>query len=136
MHSPNFKMTVLAAKVVAALAFVLAAPQFLLAQYDISTIAGGGPNGLAALSSSIGYPSAIAFDSTGNAYIADIHSSRILEVSVAGTVTVVAGNGAHGYSGDGGLATSATLGEYGPEGVAVDSSGNIFIADTENCANS
>ncbi len=129
MHSPNLNMTVLAAKVVAALALVLVAPQFLLAQYDISTIAGGGPNGLAALSSSIGHPGAIAFDSTGNAYIADIYSNRILEVSM-GTVTVVAGNGASGDSGDGGPATSATL--DGPEGVAVDGSGNIFIADTGN----
>ena len=131
MRSPNLKKTVLAAKVVAALAFVLAAPQFMLAQYDISTLAGGGPNGLAALSSSIGYPAAIAFDSAGNAYIADTWSSRVLEVSVTtGNVTVVAGNGGRGYSGDGGLATSATLDE--PGSVAVDSSGNIFIADTGN----
>lgn len=127
MRSPMFRTAVFPATV---LAFALLTPHFLLAQYDINTIAGGGPNGLAALSSSIGFPGNIAFDSAGNAYIADIYSSRILEVSATGTVTVVAGNGTHGYSGDGGLATSATL--DGPEGVAVDSSGNIFIADTGN----
>ncbi|MGA9529721.1 MAG: hypothetical protein WBS24_16530 [Terriglobales bacterium] len=130
MRSSNFKTAVLA-EVLAALAFVVVAPQFLQAQYNIGTIAGGGPNGLAALSSSIGYADAIAFDSAGNAYIADSWSSRVLEVSAStGNVTVVAGNGAHGYSGDGGPATSATL--DGPEGVAVDGSGNIFIADTGN----
>ena len=53
-------------------------------------------------------------------------------MDTTGTLTVVAGNGTHGYSGDGGPATSAALGIFGPEGVAVDGSGNIFIADTDN----
>jgi len=105
-------------------------PYTAVAQYSISTIAGGGPNTLPALQSSVGYSESIAFDSAGNSYIADSYGSQILKVSTAGTVTVAAGNGTLGYSGDGGPATSAAL--YQPEGVFVDGSGNIFIADTEN----
>ena len=131
MRSPNLKMPVFAAKVVV-LAFVIVVPQLLLAQYDISTIAGGGPgtSGVAELSASIGYPGSIAFDTAGNAYIADIYSSRILKVSTTGSVTVVAGNDTPGYSGDGALAINAALDH--PIAVAVDSADNIFIADTGN----
>jgi sugar lactone lactonase YvrE len=112
-------------------AIALCAPEVSVGQYSIDSIAGGGPNNLPALQASIGYPESIAFDSAGNAYIAESgYSSQILKVSAAGTVTIVAGNGTPGYSGDGGPATSAAL--YRPEGVFVDGSGNIFIADTEN----
>jgi len=111
-----------------AISLLLSPPAF--AQYTITTVAGGGPNGLAALSSSIGYPASVVIDGSGNTYIADSWSSRILKVSSAGTVTIVAGNGSQGYSGDGGAATSASLDS--PIGVAVDSSGDIFIADTGN----
>jgi len=113
-----------------ALALVLFAPHALLAQYSISTVAGGGPNHLIALNTSIGYPGGIALDSAGNAYIADSHSSHIFKIDATNNLTVVAGNGTRGYAGDGGAATSATL--NGPEGVFVDASGNIFIADTQN----
>lgn len=112
-------------------AVALVAPQVSLGQYAITSIAGGGPNNLPALSSSIGYPVGVAFDGSGNAYIADSYfSSQILKVSSSGTVTVVAGNGTFGYAGDGGPAASATLNQ--PHGVFIDSHGNIFIADTEN----
>jgi sugar lactone lactonase YvrE len=115
------------------LAIALCAPQLLFAQYAINTIAGGGPNNLPAAKSSLGYPVGVALDSAGNVYIAESYlSSQILEVSTTGTVTVVAGNGTSGYSGDGGPATSAALNQ--PEGVFIDKSGNIFIADTNNCA--
>jgi trimeric autotransporter adhesin len=128
MPSPN-KL----AAICIAVAVVLCAPQFSLAQYSINSIAGGGPNNIAALSASIGYAESVAFDSAGNAYIANSYgyANQIIEVSSAGIVTVVAGNGTFGgYSGDGGPATSAALNQ--PEGVFVDGSGNIFIADTEN----
>ena len=109
---------------------VLFTPQALLAQYAISTVAGGGPINLTALKASVGDPVGIAFDSAGNAYIADSYSSHIFKVDTANNLTVVAGNGTVGYSGDGGPATSAALNH--PEGVFVDGSGNIFIADTDN----
>ena len=119
-------------------ALLLAAPAALHAQYAINVVAGGGPNGLPALSSSIGFPGGIARDAlTGNIYVADADSSRIFKIDVSGTpaVTVFAGNGSGsagegGYSGDGGPATLAQLGR--PDGVAVDASGNVFIADTDN----
>jgi trimeric autotransporter adhesin len=120
----------LPARVSVALALVLFMPQVLLAQYAISAVAGGGPDNLTALSSSIGYPGSIARDAAGNTYIADRYSSHIFKVDTTGTLTVVAGNGTLGYFGDGGLATSAAL--NGPEGVFVDAAGNIFIADTDN----
>src|SRR5271155_2675582 len=112
------------------LAVLLFTPQPLLAQYAVSTVAGGGPNNLAALSVSIGYPGSIALDATGNTFIADSYSSHILKVDTTGTLTVAAGNGTVGYTGDGGPATSAALNH--PEGVFVDTAGNIFIADTDN----
>jgi trimeric autotransporter adhesin len=101
----------------------------------ISTVAGngtlgysgdGGPATHAALSD----PWAVAVDGAGNLYIADTYNQRIRKVSPAGIISTVAGNGAAGYSGDGGPATSAQL--YFPEGVAVDGAGNLYIADTNN----
>lgn len=95
----------------------------------ISTLAGGGPNNLPATSSSIGYPWATAVDPiTGNTYISDSLSNRIFIVNKgSGTLTVFAGNSVAAYSGDGGSPTAATL--SGPRGIAVDGSGNLYIAD-------
>ncbi len=112
------------------LTVTLCMPQYAAGQYAISTIAGGGPNNLPALQSSIGFAGSVAQDSAGNLYISDSYSSQVFKVSTAGTLTVVAGNGTIGYSGDGGLATNAQFSM--PEGVAIDGSGNIFIADTGN----
>jgi uncharacterized protein (TIGR03437 family) len=76
----------------------------------------------------------LAVDGGGNLYIADIGDSRIRKVDTAGNISTVAGNsqtlGLGGFSGDGGPATSAALNS--PEGVTVDSAGNIYIADTGN----
>ena len=69
----------------------------------------------------------LALDSTGNLYIADRAANRIREVNTSGIIGTVAGNGIAGYSGDGGLATSAELNL--PYGVAVDSAGNLYIAE-------
>lgn len=72
----------------------------------------------------------IALDTDGNLYIADTDNHRIRKLTPAGGITTVAGTGSPGYSGDGGAATSAELNK--PRGIAVDSSGNIYIADTDN----
>ena len=69
----------------------------------------------------------IAFDPTGNLYVADTGNFRVRKISPAGVITTIAGNGNAGYSGDGGLATEAMLG--GPSGVAADGAGNVYIAD-------
>jgi trimeric autotransporter adhesin len=99
-------------------------------QYSITSIAGGGPMNVTALSASIGYAGSIARDAAGNSYIADSYSSHIFKVDLTGNLIVLAGNGTLGYSGDGGPATSAALNR--PQGVAVDATGNVFIADTDN----
>jgi hypothetical protein len=75
-------------------------------------------------------PSALAFDSGGNLYFAETGSHVIRRFTPAGVLTIVAGTGTQGFSGDGGLATSAYLDS--PQGLALDSSGNLYIADTHN----
>jgi uncharacterized protein (TIGR03437 family) len=75
-------------------------------------------------------PYGVAVDGAGNVYIADSENNRIRKVSSAGIITTVAGDGTRGFSGDGGPATSAQL--YAPWGVAVDTAGNLFIADYQN----
>ena len=72
----------------------------------------------------------IAVASSGNIYISDMSNNRIREVNTSGVLSTVVGNGTEGYSGDGGAATSAE--HYLPWSVAVDSSGNIYIGDTNN----
>jgi sugar lactone lactonase YvrE len=74
--------------------------------------------------------SGVAVDSRGNLFIADTGNSRIRKISPDGIITTVAGNGTAGFSGDSGPATAAQLNQ--PYGIAVDESGNLFIADTGN----
>jgi sugar lactone lactonase YvrE len=95
----------------------------------ISTVAGGGPNNIPALAAGVS-PSAVAIDSSGNLFIASQNQNRIFKVGTSGQLTVIAGDGNSGFSGDGGPATSAQLAF--PAGLASDSSGNLYIADTEN----
>ena len=96
-----------------------------------SGTAGFGGDGGAAASAQLNLPVGVAVDSSGNLYIADFGNSRVRKVSASGaTIGTVAGNGSAGYSGDGGPAVKAQL--TGPQGVAVDSAGNLYIADTGN----
>ena len=103
------------------------------AQDVISTVVGGGPNGIPAVNANLYNPYTEAVDASGNLYVADQQLNRIFKISTAGTLTVVAGNGTAGYSGDGGAAVSAEL--NGPWGVAVDTAtpANVYIGDTSNC---
>ena len=100
----------------------------------ITTVAGNGTSGFtgdggSATGASLNFPAGVALDSAGNLYIADQGNNRIRKVS-NGTITTVAGNGNAGFSGDGGPATSASLNS--PAGVAVDPTGNLYIADFAN----
>ncbi len=101
----------------------------------ISTVAGNGTGGYSgdggpATSAMLDGPSGVAVDAAGNLFIADQWNHRVRKVTPGGVISTVAGNGTGGYSGDGGPATSAEL--YYPEGVAVDTAGNLFIADSDN----
>ena len=103
---------------------------------DIATVAGGGTGGDGGLATSatLALPWDVAEDAAGNLYIVDQGNNRIRKVTnptnSSATITTVAGNGSAGYSGDGGLATAATL--NGPSGIAFDASGNMYIADSNN----
>ena len=70
----------------------------------------------------------MAVDAAGNLYIADTGNMRIRKVDTNGIITTIAGVGTLGFSGDGGPANQAQIGR--PAGVAVDFSGNIYIADS------
>ena len=92
--------------------------------------AGPGPgDGGPATSAQLRTPIGVAVDSGGNLYIADLGNFRIRKVSPGGTISTVAGNGTFGFSGDGGPATSAQL---SAEGIALDQTGNLYIADISN----
>ena len=93
---------------------------------NIQTIVGG-----IATIGQLSHPAAIAVDANGNLYIADTNNRRIVFFQVASsTFTVLAGNELIGFSGDNGPALQATL--FDPQGIAVDSHGNVYIADTLN----
>src|SRR5271157_881026 len=83
-----------------------------------------------ALNAPLGNLGGVAVDAQGNVYATDFGNNIVVRISPSGVLTVVAGNGIAGFSGDGGSATSASLNQ--PQGVAVDSAGNVYIADTSN----
>ena len=91
-----------------------------------------GDGGSASGSAELGHPEDLTLDGAGNVYIADTANGVIRKVDRNGTIATVAGNNglAGGFSGDGGPATSAAL--HGPNGIALDSAGNLYIADTNN----
>ncbi len=111
----------------------------------VTTVAGNGipgffGDGAAATSAELSFADAVAVDNSGNLYIADIGNQRIREVFANGTITTIAGNGAPGYSGDGGVATQAEL--YDPAALFVVSclktvcngltNGTVYVADEDN----
>ena len=101
----------------------------------ITTIAGTGERGFSgdggpAAEAQFAYPSGLALDGSGNLYVADSGNSRIRRIDAEGVITTIAGTGERGFSGDGGPATEAQL-AY-PGGLAVDGSGNLYVADSGN----
>ena len=98
--------------------------------YTISTFAGGGlPVNIPGTSASLYGPESVAVDKAGNIFFTDLHDVLRLDAAT-GVLTLVAGNGTPGFSGDNGPATSAQL-SY-PSGVAVDAAGNLYIVDQQN----
>src|SRR5205823_2706863 len=101
----------------------------------VTTVAGTGVSGFSgdggsATSARLSLPVDVVLDSAGNLYIVDSQNNRIRRVNTSGVISTFAGTGASGSSGDGGPATSAHLNT--PEGIGIDASGNIYIADTGN----
>ncbi len=101
----------------------------------ISTVAGDGyltaiGDGALATSAVLYQPSAVALDSSGDLFISDTRTERVRIVLTSGTIMTLAGNGTAGYKTDGVAATAAELNS--PTGLAMDSSNNLFVADTNN----
>jgi sugar lactone lactonase YvrE len=102
----------------------------------ITTVAGTGVSGFSgdggpATAAKLASPYGVSVDNAGHLFIADTQNQRVRRVDLAtGIITTVAGNGIYAFSGDGGAATAASL--YYPWSVAVDSSGNLYIADQSN----
>lgn len=103
----------------------------------ISTIVGTGQPGYSgdggpAVEAALNHPAAIVFDGQENLYIADSANSVVRRIDAAtGVITTVAGTGARGFAGDAGPARNAELNE--PCGLAVNGTGDLFIADLQNC---
>src|ERR1700687_1060859 len=91
-----------------ALLLVVVAPIAVRAQ-TINTVAGGGSTNVAAMSVGVGGPEGVIKDGSGNVYILDNFYSRIFKVDTTGNMTIFAGNGTAGFSGDGGAPTAAQL---------------------------
>ncbi|MBT5831050.1 MAG: hypothetical protein HOH77_12755, partial [Candidatus Latescibacteria bacterium] len=101
----------------------------------ITTVAGNGifgssGDGGQATAANLAFPTGVFVDGSGNVFIADRFNHKVRKVDTLGVITTVAGNGAFGFFGDGGQATTANLAF--PSDVHVDTSGNIYIADRDN----
>ena len=101
----------------------------------ISTVVGTGAAGYTgdggqAASAELNYPFGMAFNSSGDLFIADYGNNVVREVNTAGVISTVAGNGSYGYSGDGGPATSAELNN--DAWIVFDAFGDMFIDDNSN----
>lgn len=101
----------------------------------ITTIVGTGASGYSgdggpATAARINSISALSADKIGNIYFADYYNYVIRKIDAAGIISTIAGNGINSYYGDGVMATTASISSI--EGVAADTSGNVFIADFYN----
>ena len=102
---------------------------------NITTFAGTGQlgssgDGGSAKDASFNEPMSLAFDVAGNLYVADSQNNRIRKITMTGMITTFVGTGAQDFSGDGGPAARASLNL--PSAIAIDKSGNLYIADTNN----
>lgn len=87
-------------------------------------------DGIPATQAYLQNPFGVALDADGNLYIGDSLNNRVRKVDQDGIISTIAGNGTCGFSGDGGSGTDAML--CGPQGVATDTSGNVYFTDTQN----
>ena len=101
----------------------------------ITTIAGTGRQGMSgdggrATEAELDAPTALAVDGAGNLFCVDYGNNRVRRISAAGIISTLAGSSVPGFGGDGGPATAAQLDT--PSGIAVDSAGSVYIADSRN----
>jgi len=102
----------------------------IIATYAGTGVMGSGGDGMAATSAQLNNPQGVAVDASGNVFIADTNNYKVRLVTKAtGTITTYAGTGTAGMSSDGMPATSTSL-PYNTRALAVDSSGNLYIADS------
>lgn len=97
----------------------------------VSTLAGSGEAGYAegsGVEAQFNFPSGLAVDSAGNLYVADAFNHCIRKITPQGVVSTLAGNGSSGYADGPGAQAQFNL----PAGVAVDASGNVYVADEGN----
>lgn len=98
----------------------------------VSTVAGNGPgasgNGALARDAQLALPRSVAVDAAGSVYVADAAASQVRRISPAGVISAFAGTGVPGDGGDGAAAAAAQL--QSPVAVAVDASGNVYVADS------
>ena len=104
----------------------------LAGTYNISTVAGSNNVGenIPATSAILIQAEGIATDPAGNIYVSDANNHRVRRIAPSGIITTIAGNGFAGFAGDGGPASSSQLNS--PYGLALDLSGNLYIADLGN----
>jgi hypothetical protein len=100
----------------------------------IGTVAGTGTFGFSGDGGSasmavLNTPTGLALNN-GSLYIADLNNQRVRQIAADGSISTVAGNGTPSYAGDGLPAVGASL--DGPDGLAFDPAGNLYIADTQN----
>ncbi|MCF8459640.1 MAG: T9SS type A sorting domain-containing protein [Flavobacteriales bacterium] len=101
----------------------------------ITTIAGNGTEGYAgdgglAVNALLRNPNQIAYDQSGNLFIAEDYNHVVRKIDANGYISTVAGTGVMGFSGDGGIATNAQMNRVAA--VAVDNAGNIYLSDADN----
>ncbi len=125
-------MTVVVAVAAAALVALvrrhpgIAAPQIVTVAG--TGVSGDGADGKQAVATKLDHPVALALDPTGRLYL--VEDNRVRRVDANGAVTTIAGTGVAGFSGDGGPAVAAEL--NGPQSIAIDGTGDVFIADSLN----
>ncbi len=101
----------------------------------ITTIAGNGVrrstgDGGFASKALVNRPMSVKVDKSDNIYIVEFAGNRIRKIDASGKISTIAGTGTSGYTGDGGLATKARINS--PQDIAIDESGNLYIADAGN----